>query len=182
MIVQHSSASNEHYTPVAIIEAARAVMGGIDLDPATTADVNAETVHAAHYYTAAHDGLGRPWHGRVWLNPPGGLAPDRRSYAAVWWERLTDAWFAGEIEQAIFLGFTLEILKTTQSCRTWIGEVPLCFPSRRLAFLARTPDGLKPQKSPGHANVIAYLPPRRDGAVDRFVQLFSPLGRVLVPT
>jgi ParB family transcriptional regulator, chromosome partitioning protein len=63
------TSSAERGTPGYIIQAARAVMGDIDLDPASTAEAN-ETVKAATFYTKEDNGLAKPWFGNVWLNPP----------------------------------------------------------------------------------------------------------------
>jgi len=60
---------NEWYTPKIYIDAAREVMGNIDLDPASS-DVAQEIVQAGEYYTKEQDGLSKAWHGKVWLNPP----------------------------------------------------------------------------------------------------------------
>jgi hypothetical protein len=68
------SDQNDWRTPRKFLDAAREVLGGIDLDPATSAEAN-ETVKAAKFYTEADDGTIQPWKGTVWLNPPyGGLA------------------------------------------------------------------------------------------------------------
>jgi len=64
-----SSGENEWYTPSVYVEAARAAMGSIDLDPASC-DVAQETVKAAEFFTITDDGLSREWFGNVWLNPP----------------------------------------------------------------------------------------------------------------
>lgn len=195
---QHSAVTPEHYTPASVIEAARWVMGGIDLDPATTAEVNRTTVLAPTFFTREDDGLERRWHGRVWLNPPGGVVRGR-SNAAIWWKRLAADYLAGSIDQALFLGFSIEILATAQDAEIWPGEMPFCVPRQRIEFLrAREPGGAPGMRSlfgepssifaagesPTHANVIVYLPPWKRGAtvrgdaVERFVSRFGELGKV----
>lgn len=67
--VARNSGENEWYTPPVYIEAAREVMGSIDLDPASC-DTAQEIVKAKIFYCAEDDGTRKPWGGNVWLNPP----------------------------------------------------------------------------------------------------------------
>jgi len=88
---------NQWFTPEQYIEAARAVMGGIDLDPATHR-LAQQTIRAGSYFTADDDGLDREWHGRVWLNPP-------YAYPLIgqFVNKLLDECASGRVEQAIML-------------------------------------------------------------------------------
>lgn len=67
--VSNNSGQNEWYTPTELIELARATMGTIDLDPATSLKAN-KTVKAEQIFTEQDNGLEYEWGGNVWLNPP----------------------------------------------------------------------------------------------------------------
>ena len=66
--LQHLTGYAEYYTPQ-IILAARAVLGEIDLDPASCELAN-KVVRARHFYDKHQDGKTRHWIGRVFCNPP----------------------------------------------------------------------------------------------------------------
>ncbi len=95
--VGRRTGQNEWYTPPQIIEAARKVMGGIDLDPASceAADL---IVKAEKHYTAEDDGLAQEWGGNVWLNPP-----YAQPLIAKFAEAVTAKFISGEIKQACVL-------------------------------------------------------------------------------
>lgn len=166
MIAQHLSLTNEHYTPIEVIDAARALMGGIDLDPASCVEANAR-VQAEYFATKEDDGLAHAWGGRVFLNPPGGTIAGESSMA-VWWCKLVDEWQARRVECAVFVAFTLEILRIAQRYGKPVQAFPRCYPSSRLKFGG---------DQPTHGNVLVYLP--RDGHYADyadFTRCFGGLG------
>jgi hypothetical protein len=87
LAVLHSSESNEWYTPAKFVNAARKLMGDIDLDPASSEAAN-KAVKAGKIFTIDDDGLSKKWKGRVWLNPPYGRGENNESNQGVWSRRL----------------------------------------------------------------------------------------------
>ena len=191
----HSSASPEHGTPPEIVEAARTVLGGIDLDPASSAVFN-EIVRADKLFTKEDDGLAQEWSGRVFLNPPSG---DGGKLVKRFWEKLNDEYYLGSVTSAIWIGFSIDQLQTLQNC-SWYGPLvhAICVPRKRLQFTRsfETPsqqglfgDSSDPTpvlgESPTKPNFICYLPRRDNGFVlssteDRFAEAFEKFGEVRV--
>lgn len=169
MIPQHLSKTNEHYTPAYIVEAARSLMGGIDLDPASCAKAN-ETIKATNTIGLPNDGLAIDWFGKVFLNPPGGKLKEFPTFGtfkrwvpikdgpgessmAVWWDRLACDYEQGKIEQGFFVAFNLEILRTSQAWDYPVQRYFRCYPSERIRFGGAS--------SPTHANLLVWLPPKQ---------------------
>lgn len=156
-----SSASQEWYTPSEYIEAAREVLGGIDLDPASSEQAN-ETVRAARYYTAQDDGLVQEWRGRVWMNPPYGAICG--SFVA----KLVDAYEAGDAQAAVMC------LNGRSFDTHWfqpLWDYPICFTDHRPSF--RNPDRDEHDR-PTVGSIFVYL-----GPSDReFERVFSSFGHV----
>jgi hypothetical protein len=116
----------------------------------------------------------------VFLNPPGGKRANR-SLAELFWDRLiehseSEPGFAG----AIFVGFSIEALATTQRSRRPILAYPLCVPRKRIAFVPGFSEtGAAGKKSPSHSNVIVYVPGfGSESRVSVFARHFGELGYV----
>ncbi|WP_373534732.1 hypothetical protein [Microcoleus sp.] len=152
-----SSKTDEHNTPEFITDAARAVMGGIDLDPMSNAITN-RTIRAHQIYTKSDDGLPKPWCGRIWLNPPFSLA-DR----AV--EKLIAGYESGDVFEAILLIKSAPDTKRHQSLYPY----PFCDLNGRLKFEA---EGNK-QSAP-FATTLFYL----GSNFPRFREIMSAHGRI----
>jgi len=166
-IPQHLSETDSHFTPSYIVEPARNLLGGIDLDPASCAEAN-ERIQAREYYD--REGLDRPWYGRVFLNPPGGKVlrgPGGRwvpmtvkrgrghSSQLVWWTLLSERWAKGEVVSAFFISFNLEIQRLAQTTPWPVQRFARCYPRKRIQFSG---------KSPAHPNMLVYLPPKGEEA------------------
>ena len=172
-IAQHLSKSNEWYTPEYIADPARELMGGIDLDPASCLVAN-ETIKAKTIYDVSDDGLTKPWFGKVFSNPPGGIR-DGESSMRLWWEKMATDYERENIGQGFFVAFTLELLRTSQQGHP-IQRYFRCYPSSRIRFVGAG-------QSPTHANVLVWLPPKQvaedqNGRSDlqRFRDIFGHIG------
>lgn len=151
----------EWYTPAPYIAAAREVLGGIDLDPASSELAN-EVVQAERYYTEADDGLEREWEGRVWLNPPYGKG------SGLFTTKLVAEYAAGRTTAAVLL------LNAYGFDSAWfqpLWDHPICFTNHRIEF--SSPD--RETGGPANANIFAYLGPHED----KFLAVFRDFGAIV---
>lgn len=171
MIPQHLSLTNEHYTPLSIIDKVKLVFDGvIDTDPATCQKVNLERVQAKQYFDA--DGLNKEWSGNLFLNPPGGKI-NNKSSQSIWFTAAVNKYKKGEIDSVIFLAFNMEILRIASDLLTnqWV-----CIPHKRIAYDIYHADSQKycPQKSPPHTSILIYLGQHPE----RFRTVFADMGTI----
>lgn len=154
--------SDDQYTPRWVLDAARQVLGRIDLDPATSAAAQA-VVGAQRYYTQTDNGLIQPWAGRVWCNPP-------YSDPLPWVKKLIGHYRAGEVSAALLL---LNIAGAPEWARLlWHGGYPVCILAARIEFA--TPDGRQRPAKNMYDQFLWYFG-RRPG---RFASAFAPYGTI----
>jgi hypothetical protein len=157
--VANNSGDNEWYTPKEYIEAARVVLGNIDVDPASNLVAN-EIIEAATFYTAEDSGLDKDWHGTVWMNPP-----YESGLIGQFAEKLCDAYAGGNVTSAIVLVNNATETRWFQSIAEQASAA--CFPKGRVKFW-------HPRKVavPLQGQAILYLGPNPD----EFARAFSQFG------
>jgi DNA N-6-adenine-methyltransferase (Dam) len=160
-LVSKNTGCEEWHTPQEYIDAARAVLKVIDLDPASNPQAQ-QTVQATKYFTASQDGLKQPWAGKVWLNPPytSGLIDKFIC-------KLLDHFESNDVSEAIVLTNNATETRWFQS----IAKVGLClFPSKRIRFLTSSGQA----GSPLQGQSIFYL----GGNPNEFIAHFRQFGLI----
>ena len=156
--VAYNSGNNEWYTPKEIIETARDMMGGIDIDPASSEVAN-KVVKAECFYTVENDGLSKKWFGNVWLNPP---------YASDLIGKFADK-LVSEFEN-----YSQAVVLVNNATETeWFNKIigigsAVCFPRGRVKFYK--PDGSTGAPLQGQA--IIYI----GNCPDKFIRCFNEIG------
>jgi phage N-6-adenine-methyltransferase len=158
----------EWYTPKKYIEAAVAVMGAIDLDPASSAAAQAN-VGAARFYTIKDDGITAPWAGRVFLNPPYAMP-----YVEQFASRMAKAYQEGEIEQGILL--TNNATDTNWFHNAAAACSAICFTRGRISFMQSMNGELIEKTTPTHGQAFMYF----GSDLSRFAEVFSAHGLVVI--
>lgn len=157
--------SDSWYTPMVYVESARAVMGGIDLDPFSS-DLANETIKATRYHTEKNSCLAVDWHASsVWMNPPYGklmtMAADKF------------------LEQYAVKNFETGIILVNNSTDTkWFAKLAehasaFCFTDHRIRFYV----GDSKESSTGNTRGQVFIYFGRD--VAKFKQEFAKHGLIL---
>jgi hypothetical protein len=188
------SAQFEWITPQGLIANAVNVMGGIDLDPASSKFAN-EYVGADNFFTPSDDPLNSAkWFGNVYLFPPSntyfwhaktmrwkatrGLSKTLTSGMALWWRTLKRKWMQGEVRQAIYFTNQADMIMYCQD----IFDHPVCIFNSR-PFLTRhyfVDDAIE-NKSTG-TSLVVYLHPKEniEESTELFVETYKERGRILL--
>ena len=153
------SGNTEWYTPPKYTEAARQVMGEIDLDPASSKIAN-KMHKATKIFTKAQNGLNKTWKGRVFMNHPFGKGEKacktierdglkhykcsknscvKRGYHidedvpgnGVWINKILKSYRTGKVEEAIILTFA----STSEGWFIPLLDHKQCFVRGRINFI-----------------------------------------------
>jgi hypothetical protein len=143
-LINQSSGNVEYYTPLEIVQAAKRTMGGLDLDPASSKVANAR-INAPQYFAVEDDGLTKPWHGRVWLNPP-----FLKGHTILWIRKLHSEYESQRIEAACCITWA----STSEAWFRGLLKSPQCYLYKRTNFYL--PDGSIKKNAP-RGCVVTYL-------------------------
>ena len=162
-----SSKSNEHYTPIEIVELAREMLGSIELDPASCLEAN-KTIKAKFFFSKKEDGLLCSWSAKtIWCNPPYGRIKAKSSQA-IWLDKMIEEYKNNKFESGL-------LLINASTGNKWFKKVwdyPVCLLYRRIQFIS---DGVI-KKQTTHSNAIVYF--GKD--IEQFKKSFSKIGKIIL--
>lgn len=163
-LINQDSGDTEYYTDPRIVNAAREVMGGIDLDPASSEIAN-RIIRASTFFDELDDGLQQAWFGKVFMNHPFSRAGN-----PLWVNKLISQYENGLIEQSCNICFAA----TSEVWFRPLHKYPQCYLVPRTNYYL--PDGRK-KTGVTKGSVVTYLGPN----VDKFAGVFSEFGEVKIP-
>jgi len=158
-LINQDSGNFEYYTPIELVNAAREVMGSIDLDPASSETANKQ-IKATRFYS--EDGLNKPWFGNIWMNHPFSRVNNQ-----LWIKHLIEWYERGFGHQACCITFAA----TSEKWFRPLLNYPQCFIHGRTNYYL--PDGTK-KKGVTKGSVVTYL----GDNTEKFKEVFSELGTV----
>lgn len=159
----------EWYTPRKYLDAAVAVMGGIDLDPASSYAAQ-DHVKAKRFYTIDNNGLTQRWSGRVFLNPPYAM-PTIKQFV----NKMVSAYEGGEFSDGILL--TNNATDTEWFHTAAASCTAVCLTRGRISFLQARDGELLEKASPTHGQSFFYFGPH----LGQFRKVFREFGLIFVP-
>jgi hypothetical protein len=182
----------EYITNYDLISAAHELLGGIELDVASSKFAN-QYVEAENYFTPSNDGLNeQEWFGRTYLFPPAGAyfwhkkenrwkmtrasSPTLVSSHAVWFRKLYRSWWNGDIEQGLYFSNCPDMIRYEQK----IFDFPMCILKTAPTLIKKTSEGVTEQRT--CTSFLVYLQPRQNPtfSTEKFIEIYSPKGRIIV--
>lgn len=161
--------SDNWHTPDGVIEAAKHVMGGIDLDPFSSAEANSR-IEAKDFYTVEDNALERDWSEKkaesIFVNPPYGRGLISKAV-----EKVIEQHQTGAFKECI-------LLVNNATDTQWFHRIAplakaICLTKGRISFLSPQEDGvLKQVSSNTRGQVLFYIGQKTES----FIETFKDLG------
>lgn len=174
-----------------LVAAAHGLLGGIELDVASSKVANT-FVQAEKFYTPSDDGLNaQEWYGKVYLFPPSGAyfwdkksdkwkmtrssSPSLVSSHAIWFRKLFKFWYSRQVSEALYFSNCPDMIRYEQQ----IFDFPVCILRTAPNLIKNTSQGISRHKT--CTSLLVYLPPLKntEDAIQNFVDIYSEKGRVL---
>lgn len=158
--------SDSWHTPGDVVEAARNVMGSIDLDPFSSKEANAR-IKAKKFYSKEDDALSLDWEGStVFINPPYGRGMINKAI-----DKVVEQYQAGSFKECV-------LLVNNATDTLWFHKLTsivdaVCFTKGRIAFLSPAEDGvLKHVSGNTRGQVLFYFGKH----AKKFIEAYKDLG------